>query len=355
MRILLPVLVALGATLAAGCGSRARDGHGPAASVAEVRVLVAGDRAPSPVLVLPGRVRARDEVSLTARVAGRVSVLRVREGDRFRRGQSLARFDEPEAREALAAARAAHEAASLALGKTRRQLARMDSLHARRVLSDRELELAQVDARSAEAGEAAARAALERWTESVTLPAPFDGVVSKRFVDPGQSVQPGEPLLELRSLDVGEIEAAVPESRLEALEGARLAVQVGEGAWRPARLARIEGTTDPSTRTRLARFRVDDRHGLEAGGYARVRIEASAGDAVVAAARPLAVPESSVVRRGALTGVFVVRDGRARLRWLRTGRESAAGVEVLAGLLPGDSVIAGASGLEDGRPVRVMP
>jgi multidrug efflux pump subunit AcrA (membrane-fusion protein) len=63
------------------------------------------------------------------------------------------------------------------------------------------------------------------------------------------------------------------------------------------------------------------------------------------------VPASSLVRRGGLTGVFVVSDGRAHLRWVRLGRTDGGQVEVLAGLFPGDEVAVSAAGLADGRRV----
>jgi hypothetical protein len=92
---------------------------------------------------------------------------------------------------------------------------------------------------------------------------------------------------------------------------------------------------------------------LEPGAFARVRMGAATGSG--AASSALRVPAGSVVRRGALTGVYVVRDGHAVLRWLRLGREEGGFVEVLAGLAGGESVIASPEGLADGRAVQVSP
>jgi hypothetical protein len=51
------------------------------------------------------------------------------------------------------------------------------------------------------------------------------------------------------------------------------------------------------------------------------------------------IPDSVIVRRGQLTGVLVVTDGRATLRWIRLGRAIPGGmVEVLSGLVEGDKV-----------------
>jgi hypothetical protein len=63
------------------------------------------------------------------------------------------------------------------------------------------------------------------------------------------------------------------------------------------------------------------------------------------------VPETAVVRRGGLTGLFVVREGRARLRWVALGAPVAGAVEVRAGLEPGEEIAVEADGLADGTPV----
>jgi multidrug efflux pump subunit AcrA (membrane-fusion protein) len=70
----------------------------------------------------------------------------------------------------------------------------------------------------------------------------------------------------------------------------------------------------------------------------------------------LMVPSNVIFSRGQLEGLFVVGDdGRARLRWVRTGREIGDMVEVLAGLDPGETVVTeSASQLRDGQAVEVI-
>ncbi len=178
---------------------------------------------------------AREEVTLTARLAARLTALPLREGDHFRRGQTLATFDAPETRAALEGARAGLASATLARDLARRQEARMDSLFAARVAAQRELEGAQAERRAAEAGWAQARAQVDQMQSGVTLEAPFDGVVVRRHADPGGTVGPGQPLLDLRSSAVGEIVVAVPESELPRLAARRAEVQSAMGPGDPPR------------------------------------------------------------------------------------------------------------------------
>lgn len=349
---LLLLLLGL-AALAAGCGGgrheSAKPGAGPAVSVTVLHPATgAGD-----ALVLPARVTAREEVTLTARLAARLTSLPLREGDRFREGQVLAAFEASEMRSQLAGARAGLAAATAARDLARRQEARMDSLYAQRVAALRELEGAQAERRAAEAAWAQARAQVDGLASGVELTAPFAGVVVRRHADPGATVGPGQPLLDIRSASVGEITVNVPESELSRLAGDRADYQVGDGPWRPARVTRVDGMTDWATRGRVARLRPAGGETLEPGAFARVKLAPRAGAAAAADDATLRVPVSALVRRGALAGVFVAEQGVARLRWLRTGHESGGRVEVLAGLGATDAVIANPAGLADGRPVTV--
>ena len=66
----------------------------------------------------------------------------------------------------------------------------------------------------------------------------------------------------------------------------------------------------------------------------------------------LRVPDDAVVRRGQLEGLFVVKDDRAALRWIRVGRSRDGVTEVLSGLEAGESyVVDPPAGLNDGSPV----
>lgn len=346
--VLVPIALA---ALAAGCGGgtpkHATHDAGPAVDVSVVRAASAEGGA----LVLPARVTAKEEVTLTARLAAQLTSVPVREGDRFRRGATLASFDAPETRAALEGARAALAAATVGRDLARRQESRMDSLYAARVAALRELEGAQAERRAAEAQWAQARAQVDGMESATRLSAPFDGVVVRKHADVGATLGPGQPVMDLRSTAIGEIAAMVPESELDGLARARAEYQVGDGAWKPARLVRVDGMTDFASRSRTAHLVPAGGEVLDAGAFARVRLAGLGASATSAAG--LRVPSTALVRRGGLTGVYVVENGVARLRWLRVGREQGGWIEVLAGLAAGDAVIAAPAGLADGRAVKV--
>jgi RND family efflux transporter MFP subunit len=346
------VLLAFSFVLIAGCASPDRRNAREATPIRVdvVRPGGSGELA----LVLPARVTALDDITLTARLSARLTRLDAREGSSFRAGQTLAVFDAPETHGALVAARAGYASAALALDLAKKQEARIDSLHLARVAALRELEGARADLEAARAAEAEARAQLQQMESGVRLTAPFDGVVVRRRIDPGTTVNAGQPVLDLRSRRAGEIAAAVPESELGRLGSGPVEFQIGDGPWLPAELVRVDGMTDYATRSRIARLRPRSPAALDPGAFARVRLSAPAATGGGATAS-LALPESAIVRRGGLAGVFVVEEGHARMRWLRVGRQGAGRVEVLAGLEEPDLVIANPAGIVDGRAVRVAP
>ena len=328
-----------------GCGTKPvaeRRGGEPVAT--EVATYDAG--AADADVVLPARVKAKEEVTLVTRLAARVTALRAREGDRVRRGDVIAEFAAAEMKQALVAARAERVSAELALNAAARQGARVESLFASRVVSERDHEVAMSDWRAAEARYEVARASLDGLDSGMRVRAPFDGVVVRIHADPGADLPPGAPLVDLRSSSGLEVVAEVPEGPAARMATAALSVQIGDGPWHPARLARLEGMTNWRSRSRTAHLTFDGD--AEPGTYARISLLTRTDDAADGS-----VPVASLVTRGGLSGVFVVEENRARLRWLKLGRARGNRVEVLAGLESGERFALAPRLLTDGVAVTV--
>ena len=85
--------------------------------------------------------------------------------------------------------------------------------------------------------------------------------------------------------------------------------------------------------------------GLRAGIFARLLVPGIAADP------RLTVPAAALFERGGLVGLFVVSDGRARLRWVAAGAHDGGTVEVRAGVEAGERVVLDPAGLADGAPV----
>jgi hypothetical protein len=90
--------------------------------------------------------------------------------------------------------------------------------------------------------------------------------------------------------------------------------------------------------------------GVRSGTFARLRLPAASGEGEAEAR--LMVPAECVVRRGGLNGVFVLEEGKARLRWIALGAADGPAVEVRAGLAAGERVVRRPAALSDGAAVR---
>jgi RND family efflux transporter MFP subunit len=284
---------------------------------------------------------------------GTVDEILRREGERVKAGDLLARVESREVAARLAQAEAGVAAARAQEGNARVMKERLERLHAKQAATTRSLddaraawEAASAQLRAAEEGVKAARVALDH--SNVT--APFDGIVTERRVEVGDIAAPGLPLFVVDDLSRVKVEAQVAESDIAGLRpGAAVAVEIpaAGGGEREAALAEILPAADPRSRSFTVRALLDNPDlGLLPGMFARLRLPR--GERPVVSA-----PESALVLRGALTGVFVMDgEGVARLRWVTVGRIRGESVEILSGLAGGERVVAPVPpGLQDGRHV----
>jgi RND family efflux transporter MFP subunit len=229
---------------------------------------------------------------------------------------------------------------------------RMERLHARDAATQKDLddatagyEAALANLRAAEEGVKAARS----YLAYAEIKAPFAGVVVDRMVEVGDMASPGRPLFVIEDTSRVKIEAQVPESAAAGLSiGDPVEVEIG-GERFEARLSELLPAADPRSRTFTVRALLDNPgRSLRSGMFARLRLGGASSPAVT-------VPEESLIRRGPLSGVFVVAaDSTARLRWITVGRTRDGLVEVLSGLAPGEAVVLQPGPeVEDGRPVEV--
>jgi len=286
---------------------------------------------------VPGVVAARERATLAARVTAAVVELPFDAGARVSAGTVLVRLDDTAFRSSLAAAEAA-----CALAEADRN--RADTLWAKGSGTRREAEGAHARAVAACAGVARARDDLAY----VVLKAPYKGTIAARRVHLGDVVSPGTPLLDLEADGTFEIRATVD---------AQAAARVHVGDRLPAAIdgteARIEATVralspagDPTTHRFEVQADLPRVPGLRSGVFARLWLPVPGGE------KKLLVAERAVFRRGGLWGVFVIADGRARLRWIAVGETRLGLTEVRAGMDAGERVALDPAGLTDGARVQ---
>jgi RND family efflux transporter MFP subunit len=284
-----------------------------------------------------GSVASDARIEVASRLSGYLRELHVREGDRVRRGQLLARVDAPDVDGAIGQARAAHASAGAAARDAQIDVERFEQLFAKGMVSDSEmrkvrlkLEAARENLNQAQAARASAEA--QRGYASIT--SPQDGAVVAVLRKPGDLVVPGAPILLVESARELVFETTVTEKQVAAVQvGQGVTVRV-DGLAQPVngRVARVVQSADPVTRTYPVKIALPATAGLLPGMFGRADFPLGNSDTVV-------IDRALLVERAGLRGVFVVdAQDTLRFRWLRLGREWPDRVEVLAGLAPAERV-----------------
>ena len=147
-------------------------------------------------VTIPAEFRPYEEVELHAEVSGYVKEMNVDIGDRVTKGQLLATLEIPELKADLGNARAVSQRAAAEYKDTHLAYTRLEAVNVKHpnLVAQQDLDAAQAKDLSASAVEAGARADIERYQAMVNysqISAPFDGVITRRYADPGALIQAG--------------------------------------------------------------------------------------------------------------------------------------------------------------------
>jgi RND family efflux transporter MFP subunit len=179
--------------------------------------------------------------------------------------------------------------------------------------------------------------------------APFDGVVTHKWVDVGDLASPGKPLISIEDPTALQLEADVPQSIAAHVQrGDRLAVRVdGVDEDLFGNVTEIAPAADSVSRTLQVKVGLTEKAGLRSGQFARLLIPTGESEF-------LSIPVGAIVQRGQMEIAFVVTANRAHLHLIKTGKRIGDGMEVLSGIQAGDTVVVESAGqLTDGQPVDV--
>jgi len=344
----------------AGCGGRETKAAGtPAPPSVNVVRPQRGDMTRS--ITLPGDLVGLYESALHAKVTGYLKSISVDKGDWVKQGQVLAEIEVPELEQKLHRARA-----NLAVQRgTYERLQRVWNADHRLV--------AREDVDIAEGGFEQAKAQVEELEALVGythIVAPFDGVVTARYVDPGALIQasgqggsqaegsaPAKgsnvPIVSVADIDTLRVYVYVPEEETSLVKrGAPATLRLREFPSREfdAQVTRFATALDLSTRTMLTEVDIDNpKHELYPGMYADVTLE------IARHAATLKVPASAVGGSGKAQFVFVVRGERLAKLPVTTGFTSEGWVEVASGLAGDESVVETITpALAEGENVRAV-
>jgi len=164
--------------------------------------------------------------------------------------------------------------------------------------------------------------------------APYSGIVTERHVEVGEIANPGEPVMSGLSLDELRVIVDVPQSVIPAVRtGGQVRVYLPDGTSTEASGITVFPYADPESNTFSVRINLPEG---ESGLFPGMFVETGF---VTGQKKQLTVPESAVVYRSEVTGVYVVDPEQCvRFRQIRVGRDLGDALVVLAGLGEGEQV-----------------
>ena len=293
------------------------------------------------------------EVDVHAKVSGYVKQMRVDIGDHVQAGQLLALLEVPELRDDLDHAAASLRRAEADYRDAHLAYARLVAVNQEHpnLIAQQDLDTAEAHEATAEGSRGAARADVEKYQTLAgyaRILAPFAGVITKRYADPGALIQAGTasntqamPLVRVSDNSVLRLDFPISVDYVHGVHlDAPVSIRVDSLGGRviAGRIARIADKVDEATRTMVAELEVPNAGGdLVPGMYATVTLRTDERP------RALVIPVEAVLGGG--KSVWVVNAAR-RLEEhpVRLGLETPARYEVLAGLAEGDLVMIGNPG-----------
>jgi len=301
-------------------------------------------------VTIPAEFRAYEAVDLHAKVSGYVQEMKVDFGDRVKAGQLLATLEIPELQDDLshalsAEARAVADYKDAHLAYTR--LKAVNTQHPN-LVAQQDLDAAEARDLAASANVTAARADIDRyqaWVDYSKITAPFDGVVTMRYADPGALIQAGTAGTAAKSLlqisDNYRLRLDFPVSVKYVKDvhlGDTVAVRVDSlgGRTFDGVITRFTDQVDEDTRTMMTEIEVTNQSlELVPGMYATVVLKAGRRPQV------LAVPTQAVVSDQTPMVYIVNLQGQIEARAVKLGLETPDQYEILDGLRAGDLVVIG--------------
>ena len=330
-----------------------RDSAQSAAGAHQVQVLKVQRRDISQTLTLSANISPWYQATLYGKVSGYVKWIGSDKGDVVKKGQLLAVLDAPEIEDQYKQADADYQIKKVTY---ERYLSVWEDNHD--IIARQDVDVAKAAAESAKHQRDSRRTLLDY----TNVYAPFSGVITARFADPGALIQAATgsatqaaPLFTIMDMDTVRIYVNAPQ------EAARLAkpglpVTMTAREWSESLHASITRTTevlDPATRTLLVEIDVPNKdHRLQPGMFLNASLHLQHHP------NALAIPPSAIVpsKTGQEKSVFVVDSGKVKLVLVKAGIDDGLWVEVLEGLTgEEDVVVVGKSGLIDGQAVHSSP
>ncbi|TLP81715.1 efflux RND transporter periplasmic adaptor subunit [Maribacter sp. ACAM166] len=333
--------------LAVSCGGNDAKVAAHTTDVVPVQVRTVAKEDRGALLMVSGTVEAVKSSAISTRMMGYMDRIYVNVGDKVRKGQLLLSINNADLSAKLAQVNAGITEASVAFSNAEKDFNRYTTLFNETSASQKELDDISASYNMAKARLESAKQMKNEVNAQFSyanIRAPFNGVVTNKFINAGDMANPGMPLLEVEAPGNFQILAMVPESEISQIkvdtEVDVLVKSLNESV--SGKVAEVSTSAKSTGGQYLVKVLLDKTEtNLMSGMYATVQFPT--GEKAISQA--VFVPLEAIVKRGQLSGIYTVsQNNTALLRWLRLGRTFGDRVEVLSGLSPDEQYIIGSQG-----------
>ncbi|QAA80506.1 efflux RND transporter periplasmic adaptor subunit [Aequorivita sp. H23M31] len=333
--------------LLGSCGDSQKETAIDQTPAVPVTVSSVGAENNTPFLTASGKIEAANSSTLSTRMMGFVNKIHVNVGQKVSRGQLLVSINNSDLSAKQAQTNAGITEAQAAFNNAEKDYQRFQNLFAENSASQKELDDQRARYEMAKArleGAKQMRNEVQSQFAYVDLRAPFDGVITNKYIDEGDMANPGMPLISVEGQGGFEVTASVPESEISKINsGTEVKVLVKSlGTELSGNVTEVSSSARNTGGQYLVKVALDKTDSnILSGMYATVQfpVEKSTDSSMIL------IPIEALVTRGELTGIYTVsQSNTAILRWLRLGRTYGDKVEVLSGLAPDEQFIVSAEG-----------
>ena len=306
-----------------------------------------------------GKIEAVNSANLSTRVMGFVNKVHVKVGDKVKKGQLLLSINNADLEAKLAQVNASIIEATAAFQNSEKDFNRYAALFKDNSASQKELDDITAHYNMSKARLEAAnqmKNEVNAQFSYVNIRAPFNGVITNKFIEAGNMANPGVPLLSVESPNSFHVMAMVPESQISQI---RIYTEVDVlikslNKILKGKVVEVSTSAKNTGGQYLVKIMLDKTEDkILSGMFVSVQFPV---ERTKTTPNVVLVSTGALIYKGQLKGIYTVsQNNKALLRWLRLGRTFGDKIEVLSGLSEGEEYIISAEGkLYNGAKVSIQ-
>jgi len=348
---------------AIGCSSNNSNPAGTQEEAIPVHVNLTINDTLSNYTSASGKLVSKNTVNISTRIMGYITAIHTTVGKEVRAGQLLVNVNATDIQAKGGQINAQILQAQSNYNAAKKDYERFQNLFSTQSATQKELDDMRTRYEMAKAGLEAVQQMKKEVAAQLNysnIESPISGVVTARYADPGDMANPGMPILTIESPSSLQAQIFVSESNIRSVKqgmNVQLTIKSINKTVKGV-VSEISRSASGTGGQYLIKADIENATGLLPGMFVNAQFPFESGSLPSGAIsqKSVMIPESAIVEKGQLTGIYVISTQQtALLRWIRIGERIGEQVEVLSGLGPDEKYIVSSEGkLYNGAKVRVV-